>query len=562
MPNVILKNKNGNEITYNGVYKVQLKNSEGGNSQFVYPIGTLNVNSNGTYDVSEKESVNVNVSGGASLNIYYGLDEPVDKSKLWIKLGSEPSKVEIANNIELRQNTMYTNIATLPNAAAGIACGVVGDKCYLFGGSSEPQADGTSVKDYNTIIVFDTKNNSVETLTSVTTPNAYNGMSCGVVNKKCYLFGGNSGTSIYSNKIWVFDTETQTKEILSATLPSGSIKHGCGVVGSYIYLFGGRVGTSITQTSTIYKFNTNTNEGTRLSIALPIAAYGMACGVVGTKCYLFGGRSGSTYLTTINVFDTETDTIRTLTTTLPSNIYDTACGVIGNKIYLFGGGSNLYYIYVFDTETETIEKLNITSAAINLSASGVVGNNIYIFGGKQSNALNSIHKFSSEFEIEKNKLVILNIFNSQKFSIIKTGNINVEIGVGLCLLGNEDNIGEEVKFAIHNGTEWIPKEQNGYTLTLNCAEEILNNETFTYSLDGGQTYNQFTNPSSGTSIITLENVNQIKFKQGFSYLEWLIGTTEGSSDITRLSSDLESENIKVEANTTWYLYLVGGGSSD
>lgn len=103
---------------------------------------------------------------------------------------------------------------------------------------------------------------------------------------------------------------------------------------------------------------------------------------------------------------------------------------------------------------------------------------------------------------------------------------------------------------------------SGFTLTLDCAQEILNNAKYTYSLDGGQTYNQFTNPASGTSIITLENVSQIKFKAENSYLDWYIGTTFGGHDIAGLYGDGESENIEITENTTWYLRLVGGGSGD
>ena len=42
---------------------------------------------------------------------------------------------------------------------------------------------------------------------------------------------------------------------------------------------------------------------------------------------------------------------------------------------------------------------------------------------------------------------------------------------------------------------------SGFTLTLNCTSDVLNSDTYMYSIDGGTTYNQFT-----SEVMTLENI--------------------------------------------------------
>lgn len=101
---------------------------------------------------------------------------------------------------------------------------------------------------------------------------------------------------------------------------------------------------------------------------------------------------------------------------------------------------------------------------------------------------------------------------------------------------------------------------SGYTLTLNVGSNVLNSSYYTYSLDSGTTWNQFT-----SSTMTLENVSTIKFRSTTSgsayYL--VIGTTSGGNDIY---SGYESDNITITEDTTWYIdrqmAAQGGGGTD
>ena len=61
--------------------------------------------------------------------------------------------------------------------------------------------------------------------------------------------------------------------------------------------------------------------------------------------------------------------------------------------------------------------------------------------------------------------------------------------------------------------------------------ELLNNENYTYSIDNGVTYNQFTN-----NTLALQDVATIKMKSTTTENTILIGTTEGGNDIGTIAN--------------------------
>ena len=168
--------------------------------------------------------------GGGELNIAYGNTAPEDTSKLWIK-SEEPSNISFP--VVWKPEQIIEGITdtgtTLPTVTTGIGTAAVGTKIYLFGGYN-------SNSRLNTIQVFDTTNNTIQTL-STKLPTVENSIGTAAVGTKIYLFGGYS--SDYLNTIQVFDTTNNTIQTLSTTLPSEAESIGTAAVGTKIYLFGG-----------------------------------------------------------------------------------------------------------------------------------------------------------------------------------------------------------------------------------------------------------------------------------------------------------------------------------
>lgn len=67
MPNINLKDKNGDIVTYNGINKIQIQNASGGNALFVNASGAITITSNGSYDVTTYQNAIVNIEGASNL---------------------------------------------------------------------------------------------------------------------------------------------------------------------------------------------------------------------------------------------------------------------------------------------------------------------------------------------------------------------------------------------------------------------------------------------------------------------------------------------------------------
>jgi len=401
--------------------------------------------------------------GGVELNIHYSsTTAPSDTSKLWVKTDTEPEKVSVSKDLALGAETISTLDATLPTAISVMVSGVVGTKIYIFGGFASGSSSGYSNKIYR----FDTTTETITTL-STTLPDALNRTTSGVVGTKIYIFGGLTTHSTNSDKIYCFDTETETISILSTRLPTILHNMTSGVVGTKIYLFGGKADESSgsVNSNKIYRFDTTTETITTLSTTLPDVIYRMASGVVGTKIYIFGGATdvsgGSNYSNKIYRFDTTTETITTLSTQLPKYMLDMVSCVVGTKIYLFGGfvgNVALNTIYCFDTVTETITTLSTTlPTVIYRMASGVVGTKIYIFGGQTDPDTYSsiIYRFTVSFALPENNLLLLDT-GSTSFNLVNSNALVIEAKPKQVYIGDSNDSGEYVESALYANGAWQP----------------------------------------------------------------------------------------------------------
>ena len=179
-----------------------------------------------------------------------------------------------------------------------------------------------------------------------------------VYEDKFYLF--DNGT------IQVYDTVSKTFTTLETTIPQSIYGMRGAAVGKKIYIFGGGKGALPSGCSTaIYKFDPELETITELSATLPVAVRGISSIVIGTNIYLYGGYQGNdygaeVYDNTISVFDTETETITKLDVTgdyLPEGS-DSALILLNDKIYMFGGKPVHSLNHIFDPATLTITKLS------------------------------------------------------------------------------------------------------------------------------------------------------------------------------------------------------------
>ena len=336
--------------------------------------------------------------GGGELNIHYGNTAPEDTSKLWIK-SEKPSNISFP--VVWKPEQIVEGITdtgtTLPTAANSMGSAAVGTKIYLFGGSGE---NGR----INTIQVFDTTNNTIQTL-STTLPTAANGIGTAAVGTKIYLFGGYNNNNL--NTIQVFDTTNNTIQTLSTTLPTAAYGIGTAAVGTKIYLFGGDADSG--QTNAIRVFDTTNNTIQTLSTTLPTAANSMGSAAVGTKIYLFGGSGENGKINTIQVFDTTNNTIQTLSTTLPTAASGIRTVAVGTKIYLFGGYNN--------------------------------------------NNLNTINQFTVDVPLSSNDIIVTQEYYSRTFKVMKAPT-EVEVACKYVYKGDQ-NLAKFIDAYLYDGANWV-----------------------------------------------------------------------------------------------------------
>ena len=389
-------------------------------------------------------------SGGVELNIAYGDEPPEDTSKLWVK-------TDMVDGVRLLSSDvvgLHTLNTKTPKVVYGAAAATIGTDVYLFGGM---YVDNSSARYDKKIYKFDTKTESIKTLTATLPTNLYD-TSANSVGTKIYLFGGRSSSSSIRGVVDMFDTETEMLSTGISTLPEGLGSTSSAVVGEKIYLFGGSTASGYTKY--IRSFDTKTGVISTMGETLPTAMCAMGISVVGTKIYLFGGRSSSDKYDTILEFDTETEKLYTLSRKLAEQLNSIIALAYGKKIYLFGGQGNdnalRNTIYKFDTETESRKRLGFLLPRTDYDvASTIVGAKMYLFGGKISGYSDvysdTITSFNESFPLTKNYIAILTGDSVDTIELLS----GVTTGIGGVYKGNDDNIAEEVEAYIYKNSEWV-----------------------------------------------------------------------------------------------------------
>lgn len=184
----------------------------------------------------------------------WGLTVVTVGTKTYI-FGGETSAGKLNTIHEFDPETeMLTELETkLPLYMYGMAAGVIGSKVYLLGGAGDTTATGSSyVK--STIYVFDVETKQISTAkTTLPSVSGYpwDSLSSAVVGTSIYIFGGRGTNAV--NNIAKFDTKTETVTTLSMTLPATAYRITTAVMGEKVYLLGGMRSNS-SATNSILRF--------------------------------------------------------------------------------------------------------------------------------------------------------------------------------------------------------------------------------------------------------------------------------------------------------------------
>lgn len=190
------------------------------------------------------------------------------------------------------ENNTITVVGELPHSASNIAAVAIGNRIYLFGGVYYTTAGSNHL---NSSYVFNTENYTLSTNTTM--PRNNSSMAAAAVGTKIYLFGGEKATdssTVCSNEIYMFNTETGVYKKLEETMMTYAAT--AAAVGTNIYVFGGWY------TNRIRVFDTETNTCKYLSTTLPAQCNNVASVAVGNNIYLFGGHVSGGAVDTINRF--------------------------------------------------------------------------------------------------------------------------------------------------------------------------------------------------------------------------------------------------------------------
>lgn len=379
-PNVVLKDENYTEQTYNGVQTVSLPNTAGGTTKYsIRPSAELEILQDGVYDTSAFGSVKVSGAGGAVITGAIDVSPIVarenmtagDTARIYRKFTKLPNAATLpsSNGNAIAWNKQGTRVAMALNASPYIA--IYDTSTYPFTKRTNPSSsnypagaatrcsfnpDGTrlAITHANSpyVTIYSVTPTSTSAPTKISNPNVLpgaNGTACAYSHDGTKLAVAGNG----SPYLYIYDTTSEPYtqlNVITSSLPTSTIW--C------IAWSSDDKKLAISQSSSpyFYVYDTTTTPWTRLSSppSLPAGA-GNYVAWSSDDSRLAIAHGTSPYIT---VYDTTTTQWTKLSnpSTLPTGI-GRACIFSANDRVLIVAHNTSPYVTIYDTSTAPYTKI-------------------------------------------------------------------------------------------------------------------------------------------------------------------------------------------------------------
>jgi N-acetylneuraminic acid mutarotase len=251
-----------------------------GTKVYLFKFGENAVAEVHEYDTKTKQILNVEGITGKLPR--FGFCEVVRTSVYFF--GGYDNSVYTMNKSVYKYDTVENEFYSVGSSVALIGCAAVsiGSKVYIFGGYNNSSYQVSIYK-------FDTETKTNVKL-SAELPSPLDSAVAAAIGTDIYLFGGRNKSGV-ERKIYKFDSQTEKISTLAETLPETSYGLAAEAIDSKVYLFGGANAvsniTDTNKTDKIYVFDPETQKITEHGATLPSPRINIDTATVGKKVFLF-----------------------------------------------------------------------------------------------------------------------------------------------------------------------------------------------------------------------------------------------------------------------------------
>ncbi len=270
----------------------------------------------------------------------------------------------------IAQEIQFSDVSNLPKARSAVGTAANDEYVFLANGFGPGEQYSSEIYQY------DIANGTWTVLTDQSIPKRFGSMA--LVEDQLYVFNGQLSGGIWNPNLEIIDINTGD---IVTVMNNPHPVHSAGVStwDGKIYSFGGFFSEFLSDpySSRIFELNPENNEWNEVG-EMPISS-NTEGEVVDGKLYIIGGYNG-TVSDKIYIYDLDTKRWET-PIDMNSGISGHSTGIIGKEIYVVGDYSNLNYLGVFDTESNTFTELTGNLQSRRHCGVVGVGGRLFAMGG-------------------------------------------------------------------------------------------------------------------------------------------------------------------------------------